>query len=422
MLGDRWETRRLSTKLVKPYLMEKTTIHVLLVEDSPTDAMLLRQVLSRANPGEWQMTHVERLSEAIDISRESTRQILADSQKEIFRQNGFDVVLLDLHLPDSTGLDTVKEYWAAIPDIPVVVLTGLDDEDLALQAMTEGAQDYLVKDQITIQRLLRSIRHAIERGEILNKLRESEELTRQALAKEQELNELKSNFVAMVSHEFRTPMTTIRTAIEILEYNNDQLTDDRRAKYYIRIQKAINQTLELLDEILFLSRTEASKQELYPQPLNLESFCSELTEIFQISAGNQHNIIFTLQGECIQAEMDEELLNCIFTNLLSNAIKYSPQQSNILFDLTCQDDMAIFRVQDDGRGIPLKDQSHLFQTFYRASNVGTTQGTGLGLAIVKKCVDLHGGKIQIDSQENIGTTVTVTLPLHSVAASPNFKF
>ncbi len=208
-------------------------------------------------------------------------------------------------------------------------------------------------------------------------------------------------------------MTTIRTAIEILEYNNHKLTDERRTKYFDRIQKAINQTLELLDEILFLSRTEASKQELYPTPLNLENFCSELTEVVQFSASSQHNIIFTFQGECTKAEMDEELLNCIFTNLLSNAIKYSPQQSNILFDLTCQNDIAIFRVQDQGRGIPLKDQPHLFQTFYRASNVGTTQGTGLGLAIVKKCVDLHRGKIQINSQENLGTTVIVTLPLHS---------
>ncbi|MDZ8051470.1 MAG: ATP-binding protein [Aulosira sp. ZfuVER01] len=402
--------------------MEKTTIHILLVEDSPTDAMLLRQVLSRANPGEWQMTNVERLSEAIDISRENTKKILDDDQNESFRQYKFDVVLLDLHLPDSTGMDTVKEYRAAIPDIPVVVLTGLDDEELALQAMTEGAQDYLVKDQITIQRLLRSIRYAIERGEILNKLRESEERTRQALAKEQELNELKSNFVAMVSHEFRTPMTTIRTAIEMLEYNNDKLTDERRAKYFSRIQKAINQTIELLDEILFLSRTEASKQELYPQPLNLEIFCRELTEIFQISAGNQYHIIFTSQGECTEGEMDEELLNCIFTNLLSNAIKYSPQQSNILFDLTCQNGIATFRVQDRGRGIPLKDQSHIFQTFYRASNVGATKGTGLGLAIVKKCVDIHGGNIQLESQQDVGTTVTVTLPLHYVATSPNFKF
>jgi signal transduction histidine kinase len=420
MLSERRETSRLSTQFIKAYLMEKSTIHILLVEDSSTDAMLIRQILSRANPISWQITHVQRLSEAIDISRENTRHISNDSQNQSHKQQEFDVVLLDLYLPDSTGLDTVKKYRAEIHDISVVVLTGLDDEDLALQAMAEGAQDYLVKDQITIQRLLRAIRYAIERGEIIKKLRESEERSRQALAKEQELNELRSNLVAMASHEFRTPMTTIRTAVEILEYTNDKLTDERRAKYFGRIQKAINQTLQLLDEILFLSRTEASKLEIYPTPLNLETFCCEIIESFQISEGNQHNIIFNLPAECSPVEIDEELLNCILTNLLSNAIKYSPPHSNILLNFICKDDIATFIVQDSGRGIPINDQPHLFETFYRAGNVGTTQGTGLGLAIVKKCVDLYKGEIQIESQENVGTTVTVKLPLHSTA-SPDFR-
>jgi len=380
--------------------MEKMTIHILLVEDSPTDARLLQRVFLRADQQEWQMTHVERLSEAIDMISEN--------------QHRFDIVLLDLHLPDSTGLDTLKAYRVAVPDIPVVVLTGLDDEDLALNTMTEGAQDYLVKDEITFQRLLRTIRYAIERGEILNQLRESEERSRLSLAKEQELNELKSNFVAMVSHEFRIPMTTIRTAVEIIEYNSNKLTNERRAKYFDQIQHAINQMLQLLDEILFLSRTEAAKLEFNPTRLNLELFCRELVEIVQMSAGNQHNIIFTSQGECIQAEMDEDLLNCIFTNLLSNAIKYSTQHSNIWFDFICKDDVAIFQFKDEGKGIPLKDQARLFESFYRASNVDKIQGTGLGLAIVKKCVEIHKGEIHLESQLNVGTTVTVTLPLQSI--------
>ena len=308
-------------------------------------------------------------------------------------------------------MDTLKEFRAAIPDIPVVVLTGVDDEDLALLALAEGAQDYLVKDKITIQRLVRAIRYAIERSEILNQLRESEERTRQALAKEQELNELKSNFVAMVSHEFRTPMTTIRTAVDILEYNSNKVTDTRRTKYFDRIQNAINQMLNLLDEILFLSKTEAAKLEYKPTLLNLENFCSELTDILQLNVGSKHNIIFTCQGESTQAQMDEDLLNCILTNLISNAIKYSPENDTIWFDLICKDRLAIFQIQDRGIGIPLKDQTHLFQTFYRASNVGVIQGTGLGLTIVKKCVDLHGGHIQLESEQGVGTKITVTLPL-----------
>jgi signal transduction histidine kinase len=397
--------------------MQKIMIHILLVEDSPTDARLLRQIFLRTQQEEWQMTHVERLWEAIHLSLENPEVISNSSQAANFPQRRFNVVLLDLSLPDSTGIETLQEYRAAVPHIPVVVLTGLDDEELALRALAEGAQDYLVKDQITIQLLMRSVRYAMEREEILNKLRESEELSRQALLKEQELNELKSNFVAMVSHEFRNPMTTIRTALEIIEYNNDKLTQEQRIKYFERVQNAIKQMLQLLDEILFLSKTEATKFEYNPVSLNLESFCNELTEGFQCGAGNQHMITFTSQGECSQSEMDEDLLNCIFTNLLSNAIKYSPEHSHIQFDLSCQDGVATFKVTDQGRGIPLKDQPRLFQTFYRASNVRRIQGTGLGLAIVKQCVDIHGGTIQIESQQDVGTTVIVTLPLNYVALS-----
>ncbi|NDJ25379.1 response regulator [Nostoc sp. B(2019)] len=396
--------------------MEKIRIHILLVEDSPSDARLLRQIFLHASQEEWEMSHVERLSEAIDASRENSLPTLDNSQIESRRQRRFNLVLLDLSLPDSIGLDTLKEFRVAIPDIPVVVLTGLDDEDLALQALAEGAQDYLVKDQLTIQRLVRAIRYAIERSEIINQLRESEERTRQALAKEQELNELKSNFVAMVSHEFRTPMTTIQTSIDILEYNSDKLTDERKTRYFYRIQNAINQMLQLLDEVLFLSKTEAAKLEYKPAPLNLENFCSELIDIFQLSTGNQYNILFSSQKEHTLAQMDEDLLNCIFTNLLSNAIKYSPQNSTIWFDLICKDGLATFQVKDQGMGIPLKDQAHLFQTFYRASNVGVIQGTGLGLSIVKKCVDLHGGHIQLESAQDVGTTVIVTLPLRSLTS------
>ncbi|MDZ8261325.1 hybrid sensor histidine kinase/response regulator [Nostoc sp. ChiQUE01b] len=391
--------------------MEKLTIHILLVEDSTSDTHLLRRIFLNSDQKQWQMLHVERLSEAIEASRKNSASTLNNSQIESRKQRRFDLVLLDLSLPDSIGLETLKEFKAAVPDIPVVVLTGVDDEDLALQALAEGAQDYLVKDKMTIQRLVRAIRYAIERSEIINQLRESEERTRQALAKEQELNELKSNFVAMVSHEFRTPMTTIRTAVDILEYNNNKLTDDRKTKYFDRIQNAINQMLNLLDEMLFLSKTETAKLEYKPTLLNLENFCSELTDILQLNAGSKHSIIFTFQGKSTQAQMDEDLLNCILTNLISNAIKYSPENDTIWFDLICKDRLAIFQIRDRGMGIPLKDQTHLFQTFYRASNVGVIQGTGLGLTIVKKCVELHGGDIQLESEQGVGTTVIVTVPL-----------
>ncbi|MDM9380032.1 ATP-binding protein [Chlorogloeopsis sp. ULAP01] len=391
--------------------MEKIQIKVLLVEDNPFDTELLQQLFIRAHQQEWEIVNVEQLSEAIDVCTGQTIHSCDNSSPLTLNPNSIDVVLLDLSLPDSMGLDTLKEFRIAVPDIPVVVLTGLNDEEMALQAMAEGAQDYLVKDEITIQSLPRAIRYAIERAEILKQLRESEQHTRKALLKEQELNKLKSDFVAMISHEFRTPMSTICTSLDLLQ-TSDKLTQEWREQFFRRIENALKQMLKLLDEVLFLSKNEVSQFKLQIAHLNLINFCYEIVESIQFSEGKNHKIEFAASGECFEAEMDEELLGSILNNLLSNAIKYSPSESTIYFYLTCQDNMAKFQIKDNGIGIPKKDQIHLCETFFRGSNVGKISGTGLGLAIVRRCVDLHHGYIQVESEENVGTIVTVTLPLH----------
>jgi signal transduction histidine kinase len=387
--------------------MNKKLIRILIVEDSPADAGILRRILARTQQQEWQITQVTRLSQAIEACQLSSNSGDASIQS----QEIFDVVLLDLRLPDSTGLETVREFRNAQANIPVVVLTGMNDEELGLQAMAEGAQDYLVKDAITMQTLVRAIYYAIERGQILKQLRESEQRTREFLIKEQELNELKSNFIAMVSHEFRTPMSTIMTSVDLLRYSQDQITPERREKYFERMEGAIKQMVQLLDEVLFLSRDEAGRVEFNPVSLNLVYFCQEITELIQFSIGQEHIIKFSASGDCSQVQVDEELLSCIFTNLLSNAVKYSPKQSEISWNLTCLDNIAIFQVKDRGMGIPEQDKQHLFEAFYRASNSRQIQGTGLGLAIVKRCVDIHQGEIEIESQEGVGTTVTVKLSI-----------
>ena len=393
--------------IVRFCFMNKKLIRILIVEDSPADAGILRRILARTQQQEWQITQVTRLSQAIEACQLSSNSGDASIQS----QEIFDVVLLDLRLPDSTGLETVREFRNAPANIPIVVLTGMNDEELGLQAMAEGAQDYLVKDAITMQTLVRAIYYAIERGQILKQLRESEQRTREFLIKEQELNELKSNFIAMVSHEFRTPMSTIMTSVDLLRYSQDQITPERREKYFERMEGAIKQMVQLLDEVLFLSRDEAGRVEFNPVSLNLVYFCQEITELIQFSIGQEHIIKFSASGDCSQVQVDEELLSCILTNLLSNAVKYSPKQSEISWDVTCLNNIAIFQVKDRGMGIPEQDKQHLFEAFYRASNSRQIQGTGLGLAIVKRCVDIHQGEIEIESQEGVGTTVTVKLSI-----------
>jgi signal transduction histidine kinase len=176
--------------------------------------------------------------------------------------------------------------------------------------------------------------------------------------------------------------------------------------------------LELLNDLLFIGTAEAGQVRLNPEPLLLNEFCQELVAQIQrgigvnlTNSGFGYAVTFASQGESFLACMDKKLLRQLLGNLLSNAIKYSPEGGEVLLKLTCQDDKAIFEIQDRGIGIPREDQSRLFEFFYRAKNVGAIAGTGLGLAIVKTCVDLHRGEITIHSEVGVGTRFTVSLPL-----------
>lgn len=172
--------------------------------------------------------------------------------------------------------------------------------------------------------------------------------------------------------------------------------------------------LRLLDEVLVLGRTEAGGLQYNPKPMNLKQFCQGLTETLQVNLSELQTLTLAYQGEDNQVTMDSTLMQHILSNLLPNAIKYSPQGGQIRFDVTCEKTMATFQIQDQGIGIPPKDQERLFETFHRSSNVGEIQGTGLGLAIVKRCIDLHRGRINLASEVNVGTTVTVILPTTAV--------
>ena len=228
---------------------------------------------------------------------------------------------------------------------------------------------------------------------------------------EKELNELKSRFISITSHEFRTPLTTILGATEVLKHYGQNWSASKKETYLDRIQTNVKHMNNLLEDVLVLSKGEAGKTEFNPLPLNLIEFCQNLVEEFQLGEHTTQELIFSCQGQCSQAHVDEKLLRHILSNLLSNAIKYSPDGSIIQFKLTYKEPAHIFQIQDQGIGIPVKDQKHLFDSFHRASNVGKINGTGLGMSIVKNAVDRHGGTITVDSTVDIGTTITVAIPV-----------
>ena len=256
-------------------------------------------------------------------------------------------------------------------------------------------------------------------GRDITQLKQAEADIRKALEKERELSELRASFISIVSHEFRTPLTTIQSSAELLERYNHKLSEQKKQNHFIRIQSAVRRMTQLLDDVLTIGKAEAGKLQFNPKPIDLVAFCREIVERMQVLAtchplntSEQNRFVFRTQGNSSNAQLDENLLEHILTNLLSNAIKYSPGGGVIQFDLVCQSSLAIFCIKDSGIGIPRDELDKLFDAFGRARNVGTIQGTGLGLAIVKKCVDLHGGKIAVESKLGVGTTFTVTLPLN----------
>jgi len=233
-----------------------------------------------------------------------------------------------------------------------------------------------------------------------------------ALAKEKELNDLKSRFISMTSHEFRTPLTVISSSTGLLADYGDRLDTLKKKKHLQRIQSAVDHMTQLLEDVLTISHVETNSA-FNPAPLDLAAFCRDLVDEMQANAP-QHAIALSLNDEAIEACMDAKLLRQILANLLSNAIKYSPQGSRIDFEVTAEDKTVTFYIRDRGIGIPLADRSQIFELFHRGENVGKLPGTGLGLAIVKKCVDLHQGHISVESPSDGGTAIAVKLPLTSL--------
>jgi signal transduction histidine kinase len=234
-----------------------------------------------------------------------------------------------------------------------------------------------------------------------------------SLAREKELGQLKSNFVSMVSHEFRTPLGVIMSSAEILENYLEQLEPAERREQLQSIQKNTRRMADLMEEVLVLGMVEAGKLDFKPAAMDFAAFCRRLVEELLTVTSNKCAVQVSTSADVNHAFADERLLQHVFINLLSNAVKYSPAGSTVHFEIERDGDLAVCRIRDQGMGIPETDLERLFSAFFRGRNASLVPGTGLGLTIVKRCVELHRGKIKVESAVGRGTTVTVRLPLFS---------
>ncbi|HEY9829451.1 MAG TPA: PAS domain S-box protein [Stenomitos sp.] len=237
----------------------------------------------------------------------------------------------------------------------------------------------------------------------------------EALAKEEEFTTLQSHFsyfVSVVVRELRNPLNNIFACTKLIETNAQPAADEKLLYYLQLIQANVRRINQLLHNLLLIKKLEAKEVKLNPAELNLTEFCRELTEDVQHGAGFLHHLIFS--SECHGADicMDKKLLRHLITNLLLNAIKSSPEGSEIKMELMCQEEQVVFHIQDSGSGISPEDQELLFKAFHQGSSLGTVAASSLGLFVVKQCVELQGGEIFVASSGSVGTTFTVTLPLH----------
>lgn len=252
----------------------------------------------------------------------------------------------------------------------------------------------------------------------LEEVRLEAENLRVRLAQDAGMHSMRNRFISMVSHEFRRPLTTITTSIDLLENYRDRMNEDAAKKHFARIHERLSEMQDLVDDFLTLMNTEVSQQ-VKATTFDLTELCATLVDEARLAAKPSHNVQFVTNCPPILVDADQKMIRHAVGNLLSNAVKYSPDGGEVVLDLACSDAIYL-RVRDQGIGIPPADQEKLFDPFFRASNVGDVNGTGLGLPIARQGIELHGGTLTIPRSDASGTEFLITLPLVRVNSNGMF--
>lgn len=368
--------------------------NILLIEDNPGDADLVRLRLIEGDA-------------AVNVSC-VTR--LVDGLASIAKQTP-SVVLLDLNLPDSYGSDTFRKVLEKAPGVPIVILSGQDDERLAMKALHQGVQDYLVKGDITGHHLDRVIGYAIERQALIRSLE---------MSQKQQL-EFKNQFLSHVSHELRTPLTCIHQFVTILldglagEINPEQ-------RYHLAtVLNSVHQLRAMIRDLLEASRAESGKIRIQPRCITIVDLIQQAVSMMSATAKEKHvglEVGLDTRIPFVYADADRVLQ--VLINLIDNGIKFTPPEGSLLVKacmVEADPNTVYVSVSDTGCGISPEARSLIFERLYQDPNSvdNNRAGLGLGLFIAKELVELHGGKMWVASEVGNGSTFSFTLPVYSLA-------
>jgi signal transduction histidine kinase len=363
-------------------------ISALLIEDNPGDARLIREMLREAGAGHAmvELLHADRLAAGL----------------ERLSDGNVDVVLLDLSLPESHGLATFSAVHEAAPSMPIVVLSGLDDEDLAVRAVHEGAQDYLVKGRVEGGTILRAMRYAIERQRLE--------------AARRELERQRDEFFSSVSHDLRTPVAAIKAAISVVLANEPATMPAALHRLLGNIDLAADELASLIEDLLEIARLQAGRVVLWRTEVDLRDVITRSLRAIEPLVGlRKQRLEVSLPNTPVVASVDGERLGRVLRNLLANAQKYGREGGVLSVALQPHQRELCISVTDDGPGIPAEEHERIFERFYRvngASPVGPV-GSGLGLAIARGLVELHHGRLWVESTPGHGATFHISLPVSS---------
>ncbi|MCU1301667.1 MAG: hypothetical protein JWQ87_1951 [Candidatus Sulfotelmatobacter sp.] len=374
--------------------MNEPTTNVLLIEDNPGDADLVRlRLVEGQSP--VKVNCVNRLSDGLaSLSRETP-----------------SLVLLDLNLPDSHGAETFRRLMEHSPNVPVVVLSGQDDEVLAMKAVHHGVQDYLVKGNISSKNLERAMRYAIERQALLRSLE---------IAQKQQL-EFKNQFLSHVSHELRTPLTCIHQYVTLLLDGIAGPIPPDQADHLKVVLKSVNQLHAMIRDLLEATRAESGKMRVEPRCIALNELVQQAVAMLRPTANEKKvGLEIGLDQRLPLVHADPDRVLEVLINLADNAIKFTPPDGAVMIQANMVDadpGSVYISVSDTGRGIGPEAKALIFERLYQDPDSvdNNRSGLGLGLFISREIVRLHQGRIWVSSEPGQGSTFTFTLPVYSLA-------
>jgi hypothetical protein len=385
--------------------MNDAHCRVLLIEDNPGDAELMRRALAASN-SPFKVFTVDSLADGLDAVHDEA----------------FDVVLTDLSLPDSQGLDTVRQLQRHARHLPMIVLTSLSSNEVALQALDAGAQDYLVKDHVNAETLGRSIRYAIQRRkniemrELIGQLQASEALLEKKNERLETLYRTAHRFVDNVSHEFRTPLTVIREYVSLMREGVVGELGDEQKRMLDVVCDRTDDLNNMVDDMLDISKLEAGMLSVWRKNCRVADIIEHVSpNLEKKSTIKDIELVIEVPDDLPNVYCDEEKAGRTIINLTTNALKFCGQPGLVKLCVALSEDQSevIVSVSDNGPGISQENMDAIFKRFKQLGENprGSTKGFGLGLNIAKELVDLNLGSIHVQSELGRGSTFSFTLPV-----------